>query len=123
MVALTDVQAKAIELMLEGDKTQKQIADELGVAHQTVRGWRMKPEFIAELATRRREACADAQQRLMAKANHAADRLIEMMDDPKANRINFQACKAVLEMALQSGFIEFEERLLVLEEALSERQV
>jgi len=120
---LTPVQQKAIELMIDGTHTMKEIAVQCEVSYQTLRKWRMKKEFIAELASLRREACSEAQQRLMAKANHAADRLIEMMDDPEANRVNFQASKLVLELALQSGFVEFEERLLVLEEALAERQV
>ncbi len=120
---LNPSQEKAVGLMIDGELSMKQIATECGVSYQTIRVWRMKPEFIQELATRRREACSEAQQRLMAKANHAADRLIAMMDDPEAGRVSFQAAKVVLEMALQSGFIEFEERLLALEEALQERQV
>ena len=120
---LTDVQLKAIDLMMDGKKTLKDIATDCGVAYQTVRSWRIKPDFIKELASRRREATTEAQARLMAKANYAADKLISMMDDKKATRIQFQAAKAVLDMALASGFIEFEERLQVLEDALAERQV
>jgi uncharacterized protein involved in exopolysaccharide biosynthesis len=120
---LTDVQIKAIDLMMDGKKTLKDIATDCGVAYQTVRSWRIKPEFVKELAARRREATTEAQSRLMAKANYAADKLIGMMDDTKATRIQFQAAKAVLDMALASGFIEFEERLQVLEDALAERQV
>ena len=123
MVTLDEQHLKAIELMVDGDKNYKTIAQELGIAHQTLRKWRMQPEFIKELASRRREAMSEAQAKLMAKADHAANRLIEMMDDPKANRINFQAAKVILEMALASGFIEFEERLQSLEDALAERQV
>ena len=123
MVELSEQQMKAIELMIDGDKNYKQIASECEVAYQTIRKWRMQAEFIRELASRRREAMSEAQAKLMAKANYAAQRMIDMMDDEKSTRIQFQAAKAVLEMALQSGFIEFEERLEILEEALAERQV
>ncbi len=120
---LTEAQVKAIDLMVEGKKSFKEIATECGVAYQTVRSWRIKPIFVSELAARRREATVEAQSRLMAKANYAADKLIGMMDDKNATRIQFQAAKAVLDMALASGFIEFEERLQTLEDALAERQV
>ncbi len=120
---LSDSQMKAIDLMVEGKLNLKQIAAEVEAGYQTVRKWRTQKDFVAELAQRRREASSEAQAKLQASANHAAERLIAMIDDPDANRINFQAAKAVLEMALQSGFIEFEERLQQLEEALAERQV
>ena len=123
MVDLNEQQKKAIELMIDGELKYKEIAAEVGVEYQTLRKWRMKPEFIKELASLRREASSEAQSKLMAKANHAADKMISMIDDKDATRIQFQAAKAVLEMALQSGFIEFEERLQQLEDALSERQV
>jgi len=123
MVELNEQQMKAIELMIDGEKNYKDIAKECGVEYQTLRKWRMKPEFIKELADRRREASSEAQSMLMSKAIHAAKKLISMIDDKDATRIQFQAAKAVLEMALQSGFIEFEERLQVLEDALAERQV
>lgn len=123
MVELTEQQQKAIELMVDGSMSYKDIAKECGVEYQTIRKWRMKPEFVSELAALRREACSEAQSKLMAKANYAADKLIKMMDDEKTTRFQFQAAKLVLELALQSGFIEFEERLQVLEDALAERQV
>lgn len=123
MVELTPQQNKAIDLMVDGDKSYKDIAKEVDVEYQTLRKWRMKPEFIKELASRRRESSSEAQSMLMSKALHAARKLISMIDDKDATRIQFQAAKAVLEMALQSGFIEFEERLQTLEDALAERQV
>lgn len=123
MVELNDQHLKAIELMIDGDKNYKQIAAELKIEYQTLRKWRTQPEFIKELAARRRESMSEAQAKLMAKANHAADKLIAMMDDKDATRIQFQAAKVILEMGLASGFIEFEERLQALEDALAERQV
>ncbi len=123
MVELSDQKLHALDLMMTGKMNLKQIAEEVGVAYQTLRSWKTQKDFIAELALRRREASAQAQAILQDKATHAAIRMAEMIDDPEANRINFQACKVVLEMAVQSGMIEFEERLMTLEEALAERHV
>lgn len=45
--ALTEQQLRAIDLLVgkEGNLTQQEIADEIGVSRQTLFNWRKKPEF------------------------------------------------------------------------------
>jgi hypothetical protein len=124
MVELSEQQQKALDLMIEGSLNLKQIAKEVGVAYQTVRKWRStNVEFKAELLSRHRDALVEAQSLLQSKVVHAMKRMIEMMDDPKANRINFQACKAVIDLANMTTILEFQEEVEQLKEALAERQV
>ena len=43
-------QTKCIEMLMQGDKTQVQIARELNITEQTICGWKKEPDFAAELA-------------------------------------------------------------------------
>ena len=48
MCVLNPKQKKCIEMLLEGDKTQKQIASELKVSENTIGNWKKNEEFDAE---------------------------------------------------------------------------
>lgn len=45
---LNPKQRKCIEMMISGDKTQKQIADALHVSENTICNWKKNDEFITE---------------------------------------------------------------------------
>lgn len=119
---LTEPQLQAVERILAGEAFQS-IADDLGIHINTLRKWRNKKEFVAELARQRQTLVKEAQSILSAAASHAARRLVEMMDDPNTTRNQLDAAKKVYDAAIQGGLIEFEDRLNNLEEALNERQV
>lgn len=57
-------QIKAIELLAEGKKTYKEIADLVGVSAETLRQWRKHPEFQEEVRKRCRELLKDLEPAL-----------------------------------------------------------
>ena len=48
---LNPKQKKCIELMVEGEKTQKQIAEQLDVSENTISNWKKNDEFMGEYNT------------------------------------------------------------------------
>jgi transcriptional regulator with XRE-family HTH domain len=89
-------QLNAIDNLLQG-KSDRAIAEAVGVSRQTVWEWRNKdPLFIAELNRQRVELWSEARERLKALANRALD-VVELQlgsDDPK---IALAAAKHVLQ--------------------------
>ena len=83
---LSQEQQNAIEHLLQG-KSDRAVADAVGVSRQTVWEWRNRnPVFIAELNRRRFELWDEAQERMKTMANRALDVLETQLgcDDPKA---------------------------------------
>jgi hypothetical protein len=74
---LSVAQQNAIDLLLLG-KSDREVAEVVGVARETVWHWRHEhPVFLAELNRRRRAFWADAQERLRALVGRAVEILAE----------------------------------------------
>ena len=70
---LTPEQENAIDLLIMG-KPDREVAECLGMARETVTRWRHEhPLFVAELNTRRRAMWAGAQERLRAPVGQAVE--------------------------------------------------
>lgn len=73
---LTDKQLKAIDLLVAG-LTDTEVAEQLGVARQTVNEWKNRnPAFIAEL-NRRRKAVYEASLNKLVNLTHKAIEIVE----------------------------------------------
>jgi len=69
---LTPEQLNAIDLLIFG-KTDKEVAESIGVGRNTISKWYKNAFFIAELNARREELWKDAKLRLKSLAHEAAD--------------------------------------------------
>lgn len=67
---LTPEQLNAIDLLILG-KTDREVAETVGVRRETVTKWHKNPFFSAELSIRREELWVDAKLRLKALAHEA----------------------------------------------------
>lgn len=73
-------QYNAIGLLMQG-KSDREVAEEVGVSRQTVCHWRNNhPAFVAELNQRMKDLWADHEQRLRNLVGKAVDVLAEDMD-------------------------------------------
>lgn len=97
---LSNEQHKAIELLLEGS-TNDEIATELSVHVETVRKWRRSKVFARFFSKERGKAVETAKAILQSNATHAAQKLVEMIDDKDITRNQFNAAMKVLEMSFQ----------------------
>ena len=69
---LTPEQLNAIDLLILG-KTDREVAEAVGVRRETVTKWHKNPFFSAELSIRREELWVDAKLRLKALAHEAVN--------------------------------------------------
>ena len=69
---LTPEQLNAIDLLIFG-KTDKEVAETIGVGRNTISKWYKNAFFIAELNARREELWKDAKLRLKSLAHEAVD--------------------------------------------------
>jgi hypothetical protein len=69
---LTPEQLNAIDLLILG-KTDREVAEAVGVRRETVTKWHKNPFFSAELSIRREELWADAKLRLKSLAHEAVN--------------------------------------------------
>jgi len=69
---LTPEQLNAIDLLILG-KTDREVAEAVGVRRETVTKWHKNPFFSAELSIRREELWVEAKLRLRALAHEAVD--------------------------------------------------
>jgi DNA-binding CsgD family transcriptional regulator len=69
---LTPEQLNAIDLLIFG-KTDKEVAETLGIGRNTISKWYKNAFFIAELNTRREELWKDAKLRLKSLVHEAVD--------------------------------------------------
>ncbi|ATY83914.1 hypothetical protein CVV65_02155 [Kyrpidia spormannii] len=79
-------QLNAIDMLVQG-KSDREVAEAVGVARQTVTEWRNRnPAFMAELNRRRQEvwgAQAERLRHLVARAVDVLEQDLEQTDDPK----------------------------------------
>jgi len=92
---------RAAELIASGEKTQQQIAHELGITDRVLRMWQHKPEFAEYVADLERAIREDAKRYLGRRALHAARRLVDLMDSGSPR--DQVRLKATLEVLDRSG--------------------
>ena len=117
-MALTDKQSRAVELLILGTTVVK-VAKEMEVSEQTLHKWKKKPEFVEALTQAKKEAIKKAQLVFSVKAEYAAKRLVEMIDDKDATTVQFKAATFVYSSAIGGTIEDFEERLLQIEESVT----
>ena len=78
---LTPEQLNAIDLLILG-KTDREVAEAVGVRRETVTKWHKNPFFSAELSIRREELWADAKLRLKALVYEAINVLTSGLSSP-----------------------------------------
>ena len=89
---------RAIELMVEGELTDKGIARVMEVAPETLSRWKRSEVFMEELDRQLKEVDRYRRLRYRAKANYAADVLVELMFSAPP-RVALEAVKEVLRLA------------------------
>lgn len=90
-MALTPKMEKGIALMMEGNKTNTEIAEEVGVTKKTISNWLNNDDFLAELQKQQRRVFT----RLACKAQKKME---ELMDSENPS-IAFAASKEILNKA------------------------
>lgn len=103
-------QLEMLELVLEG-KTWVEISEIMNLHINTVYKRKNKEDFQAALKEKRRDGIRQAQAVFANKAAWAAKRIIEMVDDPEATRVQFQAATFVYQAGVGITIEEFAERL------------
>lgn len=84
-------QKKCIELLVEGQMTQREIAQEINVAEKTISVWKSNPEFLSELENAMRLSIRS----LATKAKNTMASLLTSDSD----NVRFQAAKDILDRA------------------------
>ncbi len=115
---LSEPQLKCIGFLLEG-RTHQDISGEIGVHYNTITNWKKNDLFKGEMARQRKELAKNAQNVFANKAEYAAKRIVEMIDEPDTNRIQFAAAVKVYDSASQISIEDFEKRIEELEEAIT----
>jgi hypothetical protein len=115
---ITEEQAQLVEMLSKGMKMQE-IADVLGVHINTVTNRKKSPIVQSALKEVRKEAVRMAQNLMGNKATWAAQKIIDMVDDPDATRVQYQAACKVYDAGIGITVEDFEERLEKLEESVT----
>lgn len=116
---LTPEQLRMLELVLADEKSNKEIADELGIHINTFYQRKNKKIFQEALKDQYKEGIRSAQAVFAGKAAYAAKRIAEMIDDPEATRVQFQAACKVYDSAVGITIDDFEDRLIAIEESVT----
>lgn len=111
-------QVDLLERVLRGE-TYKQIASDLGIHINTLYKRKERPEFQEALKEAQRAGIMQAQAVFTNKAAWAAKKIVEMVDDPEATRVQFQAACKVYDSAVGITVEEFEDRIIALEESIT----
>lgn len=88
---LNPKQKKCIELMISGDRTQKQIADELKVSENTICNWKKNDDFMAEYTSSLKSNMKD----VAAKAFNTEIKLLSA----RSEMVRLMAAKDILDRA------------------------
>lgn len=89
---LNDAQYKCIMLMVEGNLTQKKIAEELKITEQTICNWKKDKEFIYEHETLLKES-------FKKYIPEARESLVELMRNAHSEMVKLNATNILLEKA------------------------
>ena len=99
ITTLTVEQLNAIDLPITGI-SDREVAEKIGVARQTITKWRLyHPQFIAELGRRRQEVWGYSADRIRSMLPHAIEVVERSLDDPE----NQDRLKLAVEIIKQSG--------------------
>lgn len=105
-------------MLLEG-KPQTEIALQLGVHFNTIGNWKKNEAYKEELSRQRKEMTKSAYNIFAGKAEYAARRIVEMIDDKEVNRIQFSAACKVFDTATATSVEDFEKRIEELEDKIT----
>ena len=95
----TKKKQKAVELLIEGDLTKKEIAEELGIARQTLHKWMNDERFQAELQKQTDQIKRQAALFIDRKALKAAQKLWELTECGD-NRTKDSAVNSILNRSI-----------------------
>ncbi|WP_052722027.1 phBC6A51 family helix-turn-helix protein [Caldanaerobacter subterraneus] len=93
---LTEIQMKAIELMVEGGYSITQIAEICKVSRQTIYNWKKDAEFKQELDKAIAEVKRESELRLIGLARKAVDELGKLLN-AESESVRLQAVKEILD--------------------------
>lgn len=99
MSSCSPKQIKALTLMLTGNKTGRQIAEEVGVTPETISEWKASPGFAAEFNRLKKEAVESARDRIQALAVDAVAAIRDIILHSDSDATRLKAAKAVLDGA------------------------
>lgn len=117
-LVLTDDQIQLIEWIAEG-KPCKEMAEIWGCHINTITARKKHPAVVAALRDARRAGVNRAQAVFMNKAAWAAQKIVDMVDDPEATRVQFQAACKVYDSSVGTSVEDMEERIIALEEQIT----
>ncbi len=86
---ITEQMAKAISLLVWSDETKTEIAEEIGVARETIWRWYKRDDFMNELQKERRNKFA-------VYGDVASKELLKLVKDESDKRTQLQAIKMIL---------------------------
>lgn len=89
---LKNKQKKALEMMLSGSFSQKDIAETIGVSEQTITNWKKNDEFIKEFNDSLKNSINTA-------AGKAFKRIMELLEKADADSVSLNAAKDILDRA------------------------
>lgn len=84
-------QKKCIELLVEGQMTQREIAQEINITEKTISVWKSEPEFSSELENATRLS-------IRSLATRAKNTMANLLNSDSDN-VRFQAAKDILDRA------------------------
>lgn len=99
MTDITEHQSKVIDLILEGKK-MTEIAKETGIYRSQLYRWIDRPEFKAELETRRGHLRKSAKDKITGQVNALADEMLKLARDSTDQRVKYNAIKYLLDRSL-----------------------
>ena len=121
MTAVEQLEPEKLEMLaytLEG-MTWKDMSEKMGVHINTIYKRKNSDDFQAALKEKHRECVRQAQNVFANKAAWAAQKIIDMVDDPETTRVQFQAATFVYEAGVGITIEEFEDRLIDIEESIT----
>lgn len=99
MNEISELQSKIIDMILEG-KEKTKIAKELNIARSWLYKIMDKPEFKAELETRRNHLRKSAKDKITGQVNFLADEMLKLAKESTDQRVKYNAIKYLLDSSL-----------------------
>lgn len=99
--ALKPKQKKALEMLINTNKTKTEIAEELQITPQTLSNWlnkELNPDFVDAYEARLDRADEERKLFYKSKAQHAIDKLVKLVDSG-SDKVALAACKEILDRA------------------------
>lgn len=99
MGEISELQSRIIEMILEG-KEKTKIAKELNIARSWLYKLMDKPEFKAELETRRNHLRKSAKDKITGQVNTLTDEMLKLARESTDQRVKYNAIKYLLDRSL-----------------------